>query len=107
MLPALRDGDLLLARRFTGQALHVGDIVVLRRPAGEVRLPPGVRIESGPVVPHRPGRMVKRVAELVPPDAMIVLGDRPGYDSRLFGPVPVGDTIGIVVRTLAGARRRS
>ena len=105
MLPALRDGDLVLARRYTGQPLRAGDVVVLRRPTGEVRLPPGAQIQQGPVPPQRAGWIVKRVAELVPPDAMVVLGDSPGYDSRLFGPVPVRDTIGIVVRSL-GERRR-
>nr|BFE59003.1 hypothetical protein GCM10020063_035290 [Dactylosporangium thailandense] len=103
MAPALHDGDLLLARRYRGQPLRVGDIVVLHRPTGPVRLPPGARIQAGPVAPQRPGRLVKRVAGLVGPDAMIVLGDSPGYDSRLFGPVPVATTIGVMVRKLRTA----
>jgi signal peptidase I len=106
MLPALRDGDLLLVRRHTGRPPRVGDVVVLHRPAGAVRLPPDAQIEDGPVAPQRPGWLVKRVAELVPPDAMVVHGDSPGYDSRLFGPVPIRDTIGVMVRPLTGARRR-
>ncbi|MEU7873900.1 S26 family signal peptidase [Dactylosporangium sp. NPDC049140] len=98
MAPALHDGDLVLARRYRGRPLRVGDIVVLHRPTGPVRLPPGVEIQAGPVAPQRPGWLVKRVAELVEPGAMVVLGDTPGYDSRLFGPVPVSATIGVVVR---------
>jgi signal peptidase I len=106
MLPALRDGDLLLVRRHTGHPPRVGDVVVLHRPTGAVALPPGAQLEDGPVAPQRPGWLVKRVAALVPPDAMVVHGDSPGYDSRLFGPVPIHTTIGVMVRPLTTTRRR-
>ncbi|GAA3287054.1 hypothetical protein GCM10020218_050040 [Dactylosporangium vinaceum] len=100
MAPALHDGDLLLVRRYRGQPLRVGDIVVLHRPTGPVQLPPGVTVAAGPVPPQRAGRLVKRIAAFEGDDAMVVLGDSPGYDSRLFGPVPVSTTIGIVRRRL-------
>ncbi|MFI5914342.1 S26 family signal peptidase [Dactylosporangium sp. NPDC051541] len=100
MEPALHDGDLLLVRRYRGQPLRVGDIVVLHRPTGPVRLPPGVTVEAGPVPPPRTGRLVKRIAAFEGDDAMVVLGDSPGYDSRLFGPVPASTTIGVVTRRL-------
>ncbi|WP_433041207.1 S26 family signal peptidase [Dactylosporangium sp. CS-033363] len=107
MEPALRDGALLLARRYRGQPLHVGDIVVLRRPTGPVELPPGVHVEAGPVAPQRSGLLVKRVAELVDPESMVVLGDSPGYDSRIFGPVPVSSTVGVAVSRRPGRPSRT
>ena len=116
MLPVLRHGDTLVARRGTGRPpLSVGDIVVIE-PPGEDRSwthPPTSR-----AVTDR-GWMVKRVAGVagdrlpagvvaegrtastVPPRALAVLGDNGGYDSRVFGLLPCDRVVGVVTRRVA------
>lgn len=92
MLPALREGDVLLASRV--RRARVRDVVVLADPYGE-------------------GLLVKRVAALagdpwpgagrVPPRTVVVLGDNGGLDSRMFGPVPLDRLRGVVVRRVRHA----
>jgi signal peptidase I len=114
MEPALRDGAVVLARR-SGRAPSRGDVVVLRRPAG-APVPPGAepRPPDAPAAPAAPW-IVKRVAAVagdampagvpggtatVPPGFVVVLGDREGFDSRLFGPVPAASVRATVIRAL-------
>lgn len=97
MLPAFRPGERVLVRR-RAPGLRVGDVVVLVSPdsAGD----PAPRL------------LVKRVAALagdpqadgsvVPRDAVVVLGDNGGYDSRQFGPLPRAQVVGVVLRRLGG-----
>ncbi len=112
MEPALHDGDVLLARRH-GRAVRRGDIVVLRRPAGAAVPPGAAAVHGGPVAaPAGEGWLVKRVVAVpgdpgppgvpgvVPAGAVVVFGDRPGLDSRLFGPVPIATIHATVVRRL-------
>ncbi|MGI5176273.1 S26 family signal peptidase [Dactylosporangium sp. CA-152071] len=120
MEPALHDGDLVLARRRAGRTPRRGDIVVLRRPAAAAP-PPGAEVVHGGPTPATPSPwLVKRVAAVpgdpLPPDVpaaapgpvpagmVVVLGDRPGLDSRLFGPAPLATVHATVVRTIASAR---
>ena len=79
MLPTLSEGDRLLVART--RRVRPGDVVALRLPGGARRV------------------LVKRVHGRVP-DGVTVLGDNPAAstDSRDFGPVPVGDVLGRVVR---------
>jgi signal peptidase I len=127
MAPALRDGDLVLARRWPGRGVlrgsaGRGDVVILRRPSG-APVPAGaveVPEPGGPRPRGRAGRwLVKRVVavagdtlppgvpsaatagdDTVPAGMVVVLGDSEGFDSRLFGPVPVGSIHATVVRRL-------
>ena len=101
MLPALQDGDVLLARRLRPDRARVGDVLVIAAPT-----PDGGQ-----------DRMVKRVAAVpgdplqdgvpgtgpVPAGSLVVLGDNGGYDSRMFGPLPYERVLGAVVRPLPGA----
>jgi signal peptidase I len=124
MEPALHDGDVLLARRRAGRLPRRGDIVVLRRPA-IVPVPNGaVTVHGGPRAASGAGErwLIKRVVAVpgdpIPPDVpsslrgpvpagmVVVLGDRPGLDSRLFGPAPVDTVHATVVRAVGRARHR-
>ena len=127
MAPALRDGDVVLARRRPGPerrgSPERGDVVILRRPSGAPVPAGAVEVPGGAVAEREPGRagrwLVKRVAAVagdilppgvpatgtpgdgtVPAGMVVVLGDSEGFDSRLFGPVPVGSIHATVVRTL-------
>ncbi|MFF5227961.1 S26 family signal peptidase [Dactylosporangium sp. NPDC000521] len=120
MEPALRDGDLVLARRRTRRDPRRGDIVVLRRPDATAPPPGAEVVHSGPRAAAPSQWLVKRVAAVagdpIPPDVpsaapgpvpagmIVVLGDRPGLDSRLFGPTPLTTVHATVVRTIATAR---
>ena len=120
MEPSLRDGDLVLARRRGGRAPRRGDIVVLRRPPAASPPPGTVLVHSGPAAAAPSRWLVKRVAAVpgdpvpagvpaavagpVPEDMVVVLGDRPGLDSRLFGPTPIAAIHATVVRTIVTAR---
>ncbi|MQY04565.1 S26 family signal peptidase [Actinomadura macrotermitis] len=107
MMPTLRDGDRVLARRRSLGRLRRGDVVVLEPPADGPYLPG----------PGGPSWNVKRVAALpgdrlppgvpgpadgtVPPGALAVLGDNPdSVDSRQRGLFPGDRLLGVVVRRL-------
>lgn len=103
MLPGLRDGDVVLARRRDPRTVRVGDVVVVDR--------------SGIAAPRR--WIVKRVAAMagdplpagiagsgpVPPGSLVVLGDNGGDDSRRFGALPVGRVLAVVVRSVPALSR--
>lgn len=112
-----RSGAVAPARRH-GHVPRHGDVVVLRRPPGAAVPPGAVTVHSGPVAPAAPGErwLIKRVVAVpgdplpdgvadttpgpVPPGTVVVFGDRPGLDSRLFGPVPIDTVHATVVRRL-------
>ncbi|MFC8722411.1 S26 family signal peptidase [Kitasatospora sp. NPDC057198] len=119
MVPALRDGDVVLVRRCGAAGLLPGRLVVVECP-----VPPAARPNwSWPDADEPPERrrwMVKRLAALpgqpwppsctgrggtVPDGAVAVLGDNPAAstDSRQMGAVPVDRVLGVVVRRLAPA----
>ena len=81
MLPALKDGDLVLIDPHADPA--VGDIVLARHPFKQ-----SVKI-------------IKRIAEILPGEKYFLLSDNPdeGTDSRSFGAISAKDILG-----KAGAR---
>ncbi|WP_375042600.1 S26 family signal peptidase [Actinomadura sp. NTSP31] len=109
MLPTLRDGDRVLARRRPLDRVRRGDVVVLEPPSDGPYLP-------GPAGSDGPVWNVKRVAALpgdpvppgitgeggtVPDGSLVVLGDNPdSVDSRQRGPYPADRLLGVVVRRL-------
>lgn len=115
MLPALRDRDRVLVLRRRLGRLRAGDIVVMERPR------PGSGWDGLPPLDGRlPGRewYVKRAvalpgdavpetaraaagAPVVPPGALIVIGDNPhSNDSKQWGFFPADRLLGVVVRSL-------
>ncbi len=110
MLPAMREGDVVLARRRHPHGARVGDVVVLEPPGpdGRWRAPPA----RGPRA--RRTWMIKRVAALpgdpVPPGvpetgvvaagSLVVLGDNGGLDSTVFGALPDERVLAVVIRSL-------
>ncbi|MFC5661707.1 S26 family signal peptidase [Kitasatospora misakiensis] len=115
MEPALRDGEVVLARRRRGRSgarPQVGQVVVL-----PIQLPDGARL-VGPVA-EGDGLWVKRVAALpghpipagvpghpgpVPPGRIAVLGDNAAVstDSRAVGLVPLDAVVAVVFGRKAG-----
>lgn len=82
MRPALAPGDYVLVNRwaYRTRAPAVGDVVVLRDPE------------------HPSLFLLKRVASLVDPERLFVMGDNTesSRDSRAFGPVSRGLIVGKV-----------
>jgi len=76
MLPALRDGDLVLINPHAD--FEIGDIVLARHPFKQ-----SVKI-------------IKRIAEILPGERYILLGDNPAEssDSRQFGAIAAKDILG-------------
>jgi signal peptidase I len=115
MEPALRHGDRVLVRRRGPGALEVGAIVVFREPDDDLVPGPPAGGPSGQRwvikrIAALPGGAVPDSvrpavggADVVPPGMLVVLGDaaRSG-DSRQWGFIPLDQTLGPVVRTLAG-----
>ncbi|MFC7387625.1 S26 family signal peptidase [Sphaerisporangium rhizosphaerae] len=129
MEPTLRSGDRLLVRRT--RQVRAGQIVVVKipNPPAVDGLPPGLDPGDADKVPERsdPGwhLLVKRVVAVagdpvprrafpalrdvpgavVPPRALVVLGDNPdtSWDSRDFGFVRDDQFIGVMVRPLPSA----
>lgn len=125
MLPALAPDDKVLARRRPLLGPHVGQIVVIRRPALDSPRDPAA--ESDPVGPdgttRHPPWIVKRVAATagtpvrpewvpaevyddqatVPVGMLVLLGDNAddSHDSRHVGYYPVRDVLGVVVRRMS------
>jgi nickel-type superoxide dismutase maturation protease len=81
MLPALKDGDLVLIDRRA--ELETGDIVLARHPF------------------RQSVKIIKRIAEILPGEKYFLLSDNPdeGTDSRSFGAISAKDILG-----KAGAR---
>lgn len=76
MLPVLKDGELVLINPHAD--LEVGDIVLARHPFKQ-----SVKI-------------IKRIAEILPGERYILLGDNPpeSSDSRQFGAIAAKDLLG-------------
>lgn len=87
MAPALRNGEVYLARR--GARVGVGDVIVLRHP-------------------QRPDLLTVKWVVRGEPGGLWVEGDNPGAssDSREFGLVPPTAVVGRIVVRLAPLRRR-
>ncbi len=130
MLPALHDGDVVLARRCRLAELRVGDVVIIRwadpktpvvgqqAPQWMVKrvvalpgdpVPRSVR-EAAVGVPAEVAAAVAGAAaapEVVPEGSLIVFGDNGGYDSRVFGLLNGARPRAVVVRAVVvrGAAR--
>ncbi|GAA2394982.1 S26 family signal peptidase [Catellatospora methionotrophica] len=123
MLPAYREGDLVLVvRRFGTAHLRIGQVVVVRRP--RVNTAPPARDTVGDADPRRlmlkrvlalPGDPVPRASvpaladrpeTVVPPGMMVLVGDNAtaSYDSRQIGYFPASWLIGVAVRKLRSAQ---
>lgn len=127
MEPGLRSGDRVLVRR-TGR-VRSGQIVVVRitDPPPLDGLPPGLEPGDAAELPEKPDHpgwrlLVKRAVavagepvprhrfpalrdvpgKVVPPGALVVLGDNPdsSWDSREFGFVRGDELVGVMVRRL-------
>ncbi|MCU7731124.1 S26 family signal peptidase [Actinoplanes sp. KI2] len=128
MLPALRDGDVVLVRRAPVAAVRRQDLVVLRQPppwrgidswrdgkplpetgswgaSGRRRPAPAWIIKrsvatAGEPVPEAFSASVAQLGCVVPDGCVLVLGDNrsSSVDSRRFGYVTEADVLGIVVR---------
>jgi len=128
MLPALRDGDVVLVRRAPVAVVRRQDLVVLRQPPpwrgvhswrdgrplpetgswgsdGRRRPPPAWIIKrsvavAGQPVPDAFSAATAQLGCVVPDGCVLVLGDnRPrSVDSRRFGYVTEADLLGVVVR---------
>ncbi|MGL4340196.1 MAG: S26 family signal peptidase [Rhodoglobus sp.] len=110
MLPALREGDVMLARRRKPHGARVGDIVIIESPGEDGHW--AASPSRGPIAAHR--WLVKRVAAVagdprpqrisgvgpVPPRSLMVLGDNGGLDSRMFGAVPDERVLAVVIRVI-------
>jgi signal peptidase I len=109
MMPTLREGEKVLARRVHGQAVRSGDIVILRVPGlGTDGMPnrytavKRVAATAGdPLPPFLPPETTTG-SELLPAGHLAVLGDNvtASADSRQWGLVPAANVLAKVVRTL-------
>lgn len=98
MLPSLREGDVVLARRRHPRHARVGDVVIFEPPGvDDARwMIKRVAAVSGDTFPRRvPGE------GRVPASSLVVLGDNGGLDSRMFGPLPFRRVRAIMTRPLA------
>ena len=125
MLPALHDGDVLLARRRHPKDVRVGDVAVAswHAPVAAEESPrwmvKRVAAVAGDPVPDCvrtaaeavPAEVAVAVAaaaaapEIVPSGFFIVLGDNGGYDSRIFGLLSTDRVLAVVVRRLPVVHR--
>ncbi|MFV2195700.1 S26 family signal peptidase [Nocardiopsis sp. LOL_012] len=113
MEPTFHHGERVLVRRVPARRLRVGDVAVLGQPD------PRVLAHLDELLGAAAPWVVKRVAALpggpvpdgvpgcpdgtVPPGHLVVLGDNTGCstDSRVWGPVPDDQVLGVVRRRLA------
>jgi signal peptidase I len=119
MEPTLRPGDRVASKSHYGTIAH-GDVVVVKSSA------PGVKVEVKRVValpgdtistiadavwlngakldePYARGPTIGLTATKVPPGSYYLLGDNrlESRDSRVYGPVPKEDVVGVVIRIIA------
>jgi signal peptidase I len=110
MVPALRDGEEVLAKRT--RRIKTGDIVVAAAPDPQLGWAEAKRAPSAKLASRSPSPWwVKRVAagpgepmpgsgEPVPPGHYFLLSDNPaGEDSRRHGPCPGNLIVGSVIRS--------
>lgn len=102
MLPALDDGQKLLARR-TSRVPATGTVVVVRPFGGSLLVVKRVAATAGEVVPlevaERAGVLP---GDVVPPGSLVVLGDNAAasVDSRTWGLLPASSVVAVVVRKM-------
>lgn len=85
MLPSLREGDVVLARRRHPRHARVGDVVIFEPPGvddGRWMIKRVAAVSGDPLPRRVPGE------GRVPASSLVVLGDNGGLDSRMFGPLP-------------------
>jgi signal peptidase I len=109
MMPTLREGQKVLARRVRGQTVRSGDIVILRVPGLGLDGTPNrytavkrVAATAGdPLPPFLPPQTTTGRG-LLPAGHLAVLGDNmtASVDSREWGLVPAANVLARVVRTL-------
>ncbi len=90
LAPHLQDGDFVLASRLPlwFRPLRVGEVVVFTHPAY--------------------GRLIKRVAQVLPNHRLMVRGtDIDSVDSRTFGAIEVRQIEGVVIAHIPRPRSRS
>ena len=114
MLPALKHGDVILARRCQGDRLCRGDIVIFSQPEALSELitrSGGSRISISGILVKRvaatpgdavPAEFVHAVTpgKVVPESRVIVSSDNDGLDSRIFGLLPYDRVLGMFIRQL-------
>ncbi|MEV6370138.1 S26 family signal peptidase [Micromonospora musae] len=110
MLPTFQDGSRVITRRRSGEAVSVGDIVVFESPGlthngSRVSDPEGIlprwlikRVVAVPGDAVPAGVRTAVGVDMVPPGALVVLGDSNGFDSRSFGLLKFDRVLGVVVR---------
>lgn len=117
MMPTLQDGERLVARRYTGGPIAVGDIVIFARPPLRFEFMVSEnqgaglaqwwvkRVAAGPGDPV-PASVSAAAPGLdrVPPGMLVVLGDSFGLDSRAFGLLRTDLILGVARRPGPGAR---
>ena len=118
MLPALRDGDVILVSRSPRTVIARGDIVVFWGPdlLGQPRPSFPAGSGTGRLVIKRvvatPGDRVPEIVRhwapvaTVPDNSLVVYGDNGGLDSRAFGLLPRDRVVGVFARPLARSCER-
>jgi signal peptidase I len=97
MMPTLRPGDRLLARRSGTGRIERGTIVVVRLDAPELYVKRVTAVAGDPVPEGIPA-----ATPIVPERTVVLLGDNHhSLDSRVWGCVPVDRIIGVRLREMA------
>jgi signal peptidase I len=102
MLPALDDGEKLLAHR-TSRVPATGSVVVVKPFDGSLLVVKRVAATAGEAVPPEvaePSGLAP--GDMVPPGSLVVLGDNAdaSIDSRTWGLLPVTSVVAVVVRKM-------
>jgi len=102
MLPALDDGQKLLARR-TSRVPVTGTVVVVKPFDGPLRVVKRIAATAGEAVPPEVAERAGLVpGGVVPRGSLVVLGDNAeaSIDSRTWGLLPASSVVAVVVRKM-------
>jgi signal peptidase I len=102
MLPALDDGQKLLARK-TSRVPATGTVVVVKPFDGSLLVVKRVAATAGEAVPPEVAeRAGVPPGDVVPPGSLVVLGDNAAasVDSRTWGLLPASSVVAVVVRKM-------